>query len=204
MQGNVTAVPSRHTSLYRFFDSNGSLLYVGISFDLPTRWVDHSSSKPWWHCVDTATIEHYPDRGTAEAAERHAIKTENPAWNVLHRSSKTASSEARPRPKQPVAPALTPTRLIRVGQAAKMLRGITTAAVHRYAEAGLLKSKCVTLNGERRFFEQSVLELKAVVDMLPGPEQDAAREALRRRNLGLPSDDGPAAPGPAAEPVEGE
>lgn len=73
----------RPTDLYRFWDTRDRLLYVGISYRIENRLSEHRRTKPWEE-VAKVTIEHYPDRTTAEAAERHAIQTEHPKWNIAH------------------------------------------------------------------------------------------------------------------------
>jgi hypothetical protein len=79
--------PPPPVSLYRFFDAGGTLLYVGITSKNSKRWDGHIRDKQWWGRVRTAVIEHYPDRPSAIAAERAAIKSEGPEFNVQHRSS---------------------------------------------------------------------------------------------------------------------
>lgn len=72
------------TALYRFFDAQDRLLYVGISTWGIRRWREHSRSKDWWPDVVRTTIEHYPSREAAAAAEVEAIRTEHPLYNVAH------------------------------------------------------------------------------------------------------------------------
>ena len=71
------------TALYRFYDSDDELLYVGISKDPTARWEQHRV-KPWWRDVTMRVIEWHDDRATAEHAERKAIQTEGPRHNVQH------------------------------------------------------------------------------------------------------------------------
>ncbi len=74
------------TTLYRLFDADDRLLYVGISLRLPRRIKEHSKDKPWWMDVTRSTFEHFPTRAEAQAAEAHAIIVENPAHNVAGRA----------------------------------------------------------------------------------------------------------------------
>jgi len=64
--------------LYRFFDAQNVLLYVGISINPPQRWNQHRVEKPWWMEVAQVTVE-YPE--DAVMAERLAIISENPRYN---------------------------------------------------------------------------------------------------------------------------
>lgn len=77
--------PLDPTALYRYFDSNGDLLYVGISVDPDTRWKSHLYSRAEWPRLATSrTDEWFNTRETAEAAEIVAIKTERPRFNASH------------------------------------------------------------------------------------------------------------------------
>lgn len=72
------------TSLYRLFDADGQLLYIGIALDTVRRLDEHANDKPWWGEVATVTLEHYPGRVEAQEAERAAIQDEHPAYNICH------------------------------------------------------------------------------------------------------------------------
>ncbi|MDX3183512.1 GIY-YIG nuclease family protein [Streptomyces sp. ME02-7008A-1] len=73
--------PRRLTTLYRLFDGDDQLLYVGTSVDPQNRWEQHAREKLWWSAVARATVEWHPDRTSAMAAERAAIKAEEPLHN---------------------------------------------------------------------------------------------------------------------------
>lgn len=77
------------TALYRLFDADRRLLYVGIAATPLTRWQAHASDKHWWDDVDVKEIEWCATCAEAEAAEVQAIATEKPLWN---KSSGVASS----------------------------------------------------------------------------------------------------------------
>lgn len=85
-----------HT-LYRHFDAQGRLLYVGITVDPGRRWKQHQADKPWWAEVAQTTYEQHPDRASVLAAEREAILREEPLHNVVHnRRAPTGRVEATP------------------------------------------------------------------------------------------------------------
>ena len=67
------------TALYRLYGLEG-LLYVGISISPLTRVRTHLREQPWASQVIGIRIE-YPD--DAEAAEREAVWTERPRYNVI-------------------------------------------------------------------------------------------------------------------------
>lgn len=70
-------------ALYRFFDAEGELLYVGITMNPAARWPKHRGGKPWWAEVTDITLETFQARAEALAAERQAIKTEHPRYNIM-------------------------------------------------------------------------------------------------------------------------
>lgn len=79
------------TALYRHFDAEGVLLYVGISMSVFSRTQSHGVCAAWWDRVARIDIERYPDRKSAEEAEREAIKIEGPLHNKAHREASNAA-----------------------------------------------------------------------------------------------------------------
>jgi len=75
---------SSRTALYRFYDADDQLLYVGITEDIATRWDYHASKKPWWADVDRKTVQWYEGWREASCAEVRAIVEEAPLHNVVH------------------------------------------------------------------------------------------------------------------------
>lgn len=75
-------MPSRgRTALYRLFDAENNLLYVGIATNPHQRWQLHSSNKPWWGEVAMREVEWLATRDLAELAEATAIAEEGPRYN---------------------------------------------------------------------------------------------------------------------------
>ena len=72
------------TNLYRHYDSSDKLLYVGISVSAVNRLKEHIDSSKWTSDISTVKIESFPDRNSALLAEKLAIKTEKPIWNIIH------------------------------------------------------------------------------------------------------------------------
>lgn len=68
--------------VYRFRDAHGTLLYVGCSGTFGQRLDNHASSKAWFTQVADISVEHYPSRPEALAAEAKAIRDEAPIHNV--------------------------------------------------------------------------------------------------------------------------
>jgi predicted GIY-YIG superfamily endonuclease len=78
----IPAMGKGPTSLYRFHDAQGGLLYVGIAGNPGRRFQEHAGTKPWWVQVSWVSVERYETRTEAEAAETEAIQTERPKYNV--------------------------------------------------------------------------------------------------------------------------
>lgn len=72
----------RPTDVYRLYDEQGRLLYIGISGNLPQRLMLHSRDKEWWPRVSRAEAEEHPTRRAAFDAEYAAILSEAPLFNT--------------------------------------------------------------------------------------------------------------------------
>jgi antitoxin (DNA-binding transcriptional repressor) of toxin-antitoxin stability system len=72
----------RETAVYRLYDADETLLYVGITYDIKTRFADHKADKEWWPEVSTKEIRWLPDREAAWAEEQRVIHEEHPRYNV--------------------------------------------------------------------------------------------------------------------------
>lgn len=92
---------TRPHALYRFFDASGALLYVGITNNPARRFTQHGVDREWWHEVETIRMQRFDDRESVLAAEREAIKTEQPRYNIVHASPPT-TSELPPKGGSPV------------------------------------------------------------------------------------------------------
>ena len=93
---------TKPTTLYRHFDENGVLLYVGISRKLLARIYNHEIRSPWFHLVHNIRTTHFPSAELAESAEAVAIATEFPLHNVSEGrtvAARKAASIARNRDK---------------------------------------------------------------------------------------------------------
>lgn len=73
------------TALYRMYDAEGVLLYVGISMNAPSRIKQHRRDKHWWDDVARITITQYDDPAEAARAELEAILAEHPIDNIAGR-----------------------------------------------------------------------------------------------------------------------
>ncbi len=69
------------TCIYRLYDANDVLLYVGVAYDFDARFKQHRYHKGWWPQVARKDIVWYECRVDALHAEARAIATENPVHN---------------------------------------------------------------------------------------------------------------------------
>lgn len=88
--------------VYRCFDADGRLLYVGCSMNPEERMKEHRKFRPWWtNRVTRMTLEGFPDQSAGLAAERQAIQTEHPLYNRQFRT--TVEQRANWRPEHYIA-----------------------------------------------------------------------------------------------------
>ena len=83
----VSPLDSFPHAVYRLFDVNNNLLYIGCSINPePGRWEgsrlqQHKLVQPWASEIHHMTCEWYPDRITGLTVERAAIAKEHPKHN---------------------------------------------------------------------------------------------------------------------------
>lgn len=75
------AVP---TSVYRYYDKNKILIYVGITSTGITRNRQHNFDKAWWKFVASQEIDHYSSRDAARVNEINLINRFRPPFNRQH------------------------------------------------------------------------------------------------------------------------
>jgi predicted GIY-YIG superfamily endonuclease len=92
--GGVDVSDSRHTTLYRFYAADDSLLYVGITHRVEGRFSVHKKEKPWDQ-IARVTLEHFPSRDEALRAESLAIQSEKPQWNIVGIGSEAKRQSSR-------------------------------------------------------------------------------------------------------------
>lgn len=68
--------------LYRMYDKDRNLLYIGSTGDWQRRFVEHSKEKHEnWSDVAYTELTHYTDKKQGLYDETSAIMCENPPWN---------------------------------------------------------------------------------------------------------------------------
>jgi hypothetical protein len=79
----MTGTPEE-TALYHVFGDEELLLYIGISKDFGERWKREATEFIWWNEKRWMTVRWYASRPQAAAAEKAAIETEGPKYNIDH------------------------------------------------------------------------------------------------------------------------
>lgn len=97
LRGAMEEPPSNddRTALYRLYDADGRLLYVGITNRPDHRWMNHAYTKTWWHLVSRKEVIWYGARAIAEKEERQAVRAEAPLFDATHRTGGNWRSTAR-------------------------------------------------------------------------------------------------------------
>ncbi|MFI1728220.1 GIY-YIG nuclease family protein [Streptomyces acidicola] len=86
-------IHTARTALYRLYDAEGVLLYVGITNMPNVRFATHRS-KPWWKQVLRKEIEWFDTRQPAAEAEVLAIRNEQPLYNVTNSPWRSPAAES--------------------------------------------------------------------------------------------------------------
>lgn len=93
----------RPSSVYRIYNADGELIYVGVAYSPKVRVSFHRNNKPWGGEIARHEVDWYDTREAAEAAEEQQIADAWPRYNVLGtpehrlRSLKCCSVEAQAR-----------------------------------------------------------------------------------------------------------
>jgi hypothetical protein len=67
--------------VYRFFDADDNLLYLGVTHDIQQRWGTHERIQPWWLDVARREFTWYDTRAEAEQIETAATAVEKPRYD---------------------------------------------------------------------------------------------------------------------------
>lgn len=81
------------TILYRYFNSNGVLIYVGVTGNMDNRHKQHKYSSHWFSKASSRSVKKYTSREEALAAEKEAIKSEEPLFNIEGNLKEVPESE---------------------------------------------------------------------------------------------------------------
>lgn len=83
------------SGLYRFYDSERRLLYVGISRHVEVRWSAHRNTAKWWPQAEYVAVSFFPDGCGVwpDLAEKASIAHEDPPFNSNHKHPPRATAE---------------------------------------------------------------------------------------------------------------
>lgn len=81
---HLSECPPSETALYRYWDADDRLIYVGITGDLHYRENSHICGSSWMVFVARSAVERFSTRHAALDAERVAITSERPLFNSKH------------------------------------------------------------------------------------------------------------------------
>jgi len=70
--------------VYRCYDADEVLLYVGVSGDVCERLAQHRRASTWFKDTARTVLKVYPRRLDASRAELAAIRSERPLHNIRH------------------------------------------------------------------------------------------------------------------------
>jgi|SRR5215472_8546276 len=87
--------PGDSYALYRYVDGKGRLLYVGISGSLRIRTGIHKSTSSWMQFAVDSAVERFETPREVMKAERRAIETEHPLFNVKYNDTPEARERLR-------------------------------------------------------------------------------------------------------------
>jgi predicted GIY-YIG superfamily endonuclease len=71
-------------AVYRVYDANDFLLYIGCSPSVLER-VNQHIFKVWGHTISKINVEWFNSKEAASNAEKDAILNENPIWNIHYK-----------------------------------------------------------------------------------------------------------------------
>lgn len=80
--GWVRVMNDDRAAVYRAFDSDGALLYVGVSLNPMARLHAHCCRAVWYRFLARIEVEWHANIDFASSAEAAAIETESPIFNI--------------------------------------------------------------------------------------------------------------------------
>jgi hypothetical protein len=177
------------TDLYRHWDKDGRLLYVGISLSATQRLAAHMHGSHWSDSIASVTIDRYPDRMAALHAEREAIETEGPLHNLMHNPAKKRSGVFSRLPPVPAEfndaylDGWMPVLACNLSDAEED-RFIVTFTADGLAEVRMLELEWITLNEDALGYMTELCELARVWfgEAMKTDEMQAALEGSRAPN----------------------
>lgn len=153
------------TCLYRYFDSSGALLYVGVSLSAVVRASQHKDHSSWFSKADRMTFVWFENREDALSAERAAVCDEQPLHNIRLKKERKTETEFE---RHEIARSAITHRVVtlkplyKLSDAAALLL-MTPGALRQLIQKGEI-SACLLSNAERKNkFGQPIMVQKYVL-----------------------------------------
>lgn len=137
--------------LYRHFDKDDVLLYVGVSLRVLQRLGQHKANSHWFVRIAKVTLENYDSREAVLEAERQAILSEKPLHNYQREKKAAGRSTLLAKPTREESPPTKPdlsraylvNRMVQFkplykAQEVSKLLGINTVQIHKWMSTGKL------------------------------------------------------------------
>jgi excinuclease UvrABC nuclease subunit len=124
--------------LYRHYNGEGQLIYVGCSLSSVARLAQHREHSHWFSNIARVTIQRFETRQEALAEETRAIRSEHPLYNKHHNHNPPPPSNAQ-ESKDQITRQVVFRPMYKIEDAAAVLE-IGPTAVKRAVEQGLLGS----------------------------------------------------------------
>lgn len=81
--------PDRPAAVYRIYNTDGEIIYVGVGYDPWKRLQGHLARASWAGSIHSYAADWFPSRALADQVEQALIRQERPIYNVqgtdLHR-----------------------------------------------------------------------------------------------------------------------
>ncbi|WP_448679960.1 GIY-YIG nuclease family protein [Pseudomonas nicosulfuronedens] len=123
--------------LYRHFDADGALLYVGISLNAISRLAQHKDHAHWFQLIARVEIEQHPSREAAIQAEKIAITKENPRHNLVRPAPPKQSRGAQASSENLISRLVSFNPTYSIKQIAEFL-GVRSSKVNELMDKGIL------------------------------------------------------------------
>ncbi|OMB79266.1 GIY-YIG nuclease family protein [Mycolicibacterium conceptionense] len=119
--------------LYRFFDAEGGLLYIGKSVNAWHRFSDHRRSSTFYPEAASITLQRgFSDEVDLIEAEAAAIRAEQPRYNVNHNREHNSGSSACAAVVRLARPSTTvPRSVIPFGTVADMCKAVESLSAEQ-------------------------------------------------------------------------
>jgi len=140
-------------NLYRHFNKNNNLLYIGVSLNVLSRLYQHKLNTHWFSEITLVTIQSFDTREEALEAEKDAIAKEKPLYNIKFQPPQKESEEINI-----IMPNLP--RLLSVKETAKYL-GISTRTIYNQTSSKAKKKfpiKPIKISGLIKFDRKDIDE----------------------------------------------